>query len=91
MSSIFSDPLYIGTAAGVLTSVSMVPQLIKMISEKKAEDISIGMLLILICGIGLWVYYGILKKDWPIIATNAFSVALNLAMLFFGIHYKKKK
>jgi MtN3 and saliva related transmembrane protein len=90
MTDLFSNPFVIGIVAGVFTGVSMLPQLAMIIHKKKAADISLGMLLILLCGVGLWVYYGILKKDWPIIATNAFSFAVNLLILFFSLKYKKK-
>ena len=49
---------WIGIAAGVLTSVSMLPQLIKIIKEKKAGDVSVVMLLVLIGGLALWAFYG---------------------------------
>ncbi len=81
---------WIGIAAGILTSVSMLPQLIKMIKEKKAQDVSVVMLLVLIAGLGLWAYYGFLKKDMPIIATNTFSVLLNILVLTFKIKYRNR-
>lgn len=88
--SIF-NPLYVGIAAGIITSASMIPQLVKILSEKKADAVSIPMLLILICGVGLWVAYGVMKKDWPIIITNSFSVLVNIAVCVAGIFYKKPK
>ena len=74
---------WIGIAAGVLTSVSMLPQLIKIIKEKKAGDVSVVMLLVLIGGLALWAVYGFMKEDWPIIITNSFSFLLNCVVLFF--------
>lgn len=79
----------IGVIAGVFTSVSLLPQLIKTIKEKDAKSISTVMLLVLIAGISLWIYYGFLKNDIPIIATNIFSDIVNIALLFFSIKYKK--
>ncbi len=87
--SLLANSLLVGTVAGILTSLSMLPQLIKMIREKKAEDVSTGMLIVLICGVGLWVYYGLLKKDFPVLVTNAFSLLLDGTSLFFSIRYKK--
>ncbi len=80
----------IGTAAGVLTATAMLPQLLKMIKQKKAEDVSLGMLGVLIAGIGLWIYYGALKKDLPVLITNCFSIIVNLLLLFLSIRYKNK-
>jgi MtN3 and saliva related transmembrane protein len=82
---------WIGIAAGVLTSVSMLPQLIKIIKEKKAGDVSVVMLVVLISGLALWAIYGFMRKDWPIIITNLFSFLLNCVVLFFRIRYNGVK
>jgi MtN3 and saliva related transmembrane protein len=81
----------VGIAAGVLTGTSMLPQLIKMFQEKKASQVSVFMLLILISGLSLWVWYGFLKKDWPIIVTNLFSLAVNIIMVFLRYKYRNNK
>lgn len=61
----------VGVIASICTAVSMVPQLIKLIKEKKADDISVFMLVVLFVGVGCWVMYGILKTDWIIIISNS--------------------
>ncbi|HTM92189.1 MAG TPA: SemiSWEET transporter [Flavisolibacter sp.] len=81
----------IGLAAGVCTSTSLLPQVVKTIKEKKAEDVSLVMLLVLGTGIILWIVYGIRKNDLPIIATNSFSLLVNITMVVLGIKYKKQK
>ncbi len=81
----------IGLAAGVFTSVSLIPQLIKTIQEKEAKSLSVGMMMVLIIGIGMWIYYGFLKKDIPILVTNIFSEFINVTLLFFCLRYKKKE
>jgi MtN3 and saliva related transmembrane protein len=80
----------VGIAAGIFTALSMLPQLVKILREKKAEDVSGWMLLVLLMGLSLWVVYGYLKQDWPIILTNGFSVLLNLVLAFFRQKYKEK-
>ena len=75
--------------AGVLTSISMMPQLIKVIKEKDVTNISLVMLAILISGLGLWVWYGVIKDEWPIILTNAFAFILNIILLVFYFRYDK--
>lgn len=79
----------IGIIAGILTSTSVIPQLVKTIKEKKAEDISPVMFIVLFCGTSLWAYYGVLREDWPIIITNAFSTLLTTVMLFLKFRYRK--
>jgi MtN3 and saliva related transmembrane protein len=80
--------VYIGIGAGVLTAISMLPQLFKIIKEKKADDISFGMLIVLLAGIAGWIWYGIVKTDYPIIATNSFSFLVNSVVLGLSIRYK---
>ncbi|OSZ77028.1 hypothetical protein CAP36_11415 [Chitinophagaceae bacterium IBVUCB2] len=79
---------YVGIGAGILTACSLLPQLFKIVKEKEAGDISYFMLFILLTGIGGWIWYGILKDDWPIILTNSFSFLVNLVIIFFSIRYK---
>lgn len=81
---------WIGIIAGILTAGSMLPQVIKAFREKKAEDVSLLMLLVLFSGVGLWIVYGIMKKDLPIIATNSFSLLVNATMIVLRIKYKEK-
>ena len=78
----------VGITAGVFTGASMLPQVIKMIKEKKASQVSLFMLLILITGLSLWIWYGFLKKDLPIIVTNIFSLVLNLMMIVLRYKYR---
>ncbi|MEI9943335.1 MAG: SemiSWEET transporter [Chitinophagaceae bacterium] len=80
---------YVGIGAGILTSVSMLPQLFKIIKEKKADDISYVMLFVLMTGIGGWAWYGVLKEDILIIIFNSFSFLVNLVIIFFSVKYKK--
>ncbi len=80
----------LGTAAGVLTSVAMVPQVVKVMRSRNAEDLSWGMIAILITGLSLWVWYGIIKNELPIIVSNAFAVLVNITLLICCILYKKK-
>ena len=81
---------WIGIVAGVLTATSMLPQLIKVIRKKEAEDLSFKMLLILISGIALWIVYGFKRDDMPIIATNSFSLLVNLLLMFYHFKYRNR-
>lgn len=81
----------LGLVAGICTTVSVLPQIRKAWKTKKVEDVSPGMFGILMLGVLLWVIYGIMKNDLPIIATNGASLALNSFMLYLMIRYRKKK
>jgi MtN3 and saliva related transmembrane protein len=82
--------LIVGIVAGILTAASMLPQVFKTLKTKKAEHVSPLMLIILICGVGLWFVYGIFKNDIPLMLTNGFSVLINIFMLFLQWRYKSK-
>jgi MtN3 and saliva related transmembrane protein len=78
----------IGIIASICTSAALLPQLVKLIKEKKSDDISLLMLVSLFAGLGLWVWYGILRNDLIIIFANSFSFSLNLAIAALSIRYK---
>ncbi len=84
------DENILGIIAGILTSVSMIPQLVKVLKEKNAEDLSWTMILVLISGLSLWVWYGFIKDELPIILSNAFAVIVNIILLICCMIYKKK-
>ncbi len=80
----------LGFLAGACTTVAVIPQIIKSWRTKKAMDVSPIMFSILVLGLGLWVVYGVIKEDVPIIATNGISFLLNLFMLFLMISINRK-
>ena len=82
---------YVGIASGILTGVSLIPQLVKVVREKKNEGASIGMLVVLLAGLSGWMWYGILKKDYPIIITNAFSLLTNISILILSFIYRRRQ
>ena len=77
--------------AGILTGTFMLPQLIKVIKEKKVDEISILMLAVLITGITLWIIYGVIRNDMPLIVSNTFSLCVNLVLMYYRIKYRKTK
>ncbi len=79
----------IGLLAATLTTTSFVPQLIKSWRKRETKDISLWMLLILGAGIFLWMVYGLLIHDLPIILANSISFVLVIFILFFKIRYDR--
>jgi MtN3 and saliva related transmembrane protein len=78
----------LGIVAGIFTSSAVIPQLVKTIKTKKAEDVSPFMFLITLTGNALWIYYGVVKSDIAIISTNILSLSINAGMLYFNMRYK---
>lgn len=81
---------WIGIIAGIFTATSMLPQVIKVLKEKKADEISLLMLIVLLTGVGMWIVYGVFRKDLPIIVTNSFSLLVNIFLMILRIKYKRK-
>ena len=84
-----TSDLIIGIGASIFTAVASLPQLIKLFKEKKAGDISVLMYCVLITGLGLWIWYGILKNDWILITSNSLSFLINSAVLILALNFKK--
>ncbi|WP_291144348.1 SemiSWEET family sugar transporter [Flavobacterium sp. UBA7680] len=80
----------IGLFAGACITLSTIPQILKVWKTKKVKDISLKTFSILTFGIAVWIIYGILKEDLPIIITNSVSLCLNLLMVYFIIYYEKE-
>lgn len=79
----------LGLVAGGITSVAMLPQLIKVWKDKDVEDLSLLMILVLVTGLSLWVWYGVIKDELPIILSNAFAVLVNLCLLISYFKFRK--
>lgn len=77
-----------GLIAAVLTTSAFVPQAIKVIKSKQTKDISLGMYIIFEIGLILWLTYGIMLKNLPIIIANIFSLIFSTIILVLKIKYK---
>lgn len=78
----------IGFIAGICTATSLLPQLITTLKQKKAQEVSLFMFIVLLMGNALWVWFGVAKSELPIILTNSFSLLLNIIMLVLKYKYK---
>jgi MtN3 and saliva related transmembrane protein len=77
----------IGTAAGLCSMSSFVPQLIKVAREKSAEGVSLRTYVVNVIGFGLWITYGVLLRSWPVAASNAVNLLLAGAILILRWRY----
>jgi len=75
----------IGLAAAICTTAANLPQLKKAWTTGQTDDISLKMLLLFACGLGLWVVYGVLQKDIIIILANGVSLALLAGLMYLKL------
>jgi MtN3 and saliva related transmembrane protein len=78
----------LGLAAGTITSITFLPQVIQIWKTKSAKDLSLPMLLLLILGVTMWLTYGIIVKDAAIIYTNSMVLTMSFIMLYFKMKFK---
>jgi len=80
---------HIGLVAGALTSVAVIPQVVRTYRTRHARDISIWQPVLLDVGMVLWLIYGIMLKDLPLILANAFSIFCNTLLIGMKIYFKE--
>ena len=68
---------FIGFSAGLLTTLAFLPQVVKTWRSRSTKDLSLPMWLILFVGITLWLIYGILKVDYPLLVANGVTLFLS--------------
>ncbi len=71
----------LGIVAGTLTTASFLPQVVKAYRSKHTKDVSLFMFILLFVGLCLWLIYGFMRSDLPIILANTISLVFVSAML----------
>jgi len=81
---------WLGLSAGFLTSIAVIPQVVRTWRRKQAVDLSVWQPLILIAGLALWLYYGIVIEDTPLIVANSFTIVCYLLLLGMKVFYDRR-
>ena len=79
---------FIGLMAGFCTTISFLPQIVRILRTKSAEDVSLLMIFIYLAGIALWLFYGILTAKMPIIVSNGVTCILASILLICKFRYR---
>lgn len=77
----------LGYFAGTLTVCSFLPQVYRSWKTRRTGDLSMSMFAILITASSLWMVYGALNRDWPVILTNGGMVTLNAALAVAKVRF----
>ncbi|MCA1904082.1 MAG: hypothetical protein CV045_01840 [Cyanobacteria bacterium M5B4] len=77
----------LGMVAATLSTLSFLPQVIKVWQTRSTKDLSTITLVSLNLGIFLWLVYGFLIQKAPVIIANAITLILTLTMLFLKRKY----
>lgn len=84
----FDNLTLLGLAAAACTTASFVPQVLKTIKSRHTKDISLLMYIVLTLGLFLWLIYGLLLRDIPLVAANSISFSLSSIILFLKIKHR---
>jgi MtN3 and saliva related transmembrane protein len=81
------NPTFLGLAAAFCTTVAFLPQVVKTWKTRSTADISLGTFVVLLLGIVLWLAYGVLLGDAPLIVSNGITLVLAGSILVFKLRY----
>ncbi len=79
---------WLGLVAGTLTVGSFLPQVLRTWRTRQTKDLSLGMFALLVAASSLWILYGLVRRDWAVVATNGGMVALNGLLLVAKLRYR---
>ena len=78
----------LGLVAGALTTLSFLPQLLKAWKSRSTHDISIGMFSLLAAGVMLWIVYGVVTADLPVVVANSVTLVFVGLILALKLRYR---
>lgn len=81
----------IGTAAGLLSCITFLPQVIRTWRSRSVRDVSPLMFIIATISTLLWLVYGILIRNFPVIFTNSIVGSLSFIMLFLMFRFRNNQ
>ncbi|MDC0682794.1 SemiSWEET transporter [Sorangium atrum] len=77
----------LGLVAATLTTVSFLPQVLRTVRTRDTRSISVGMYAAFVTGVGLWLIYGLLMQDVPIVVANAITFVLSGIVFLLKLRY----
>lgn len=82
---------YVGSVAGALTTLSFLPQVIRVYKLRSAHDLSYGYLLMFATGVATWFMYGLLIRSVPVITTNLVTLSLVCAIIGMKGYFERRR
>ena len=82
-----STEILVSAAAATLTTAAFVPQALHIIRHRETKAISLFMYVAFAAGVALWLLFGCLIGNWPIIISNAITLVLALAIIAMKLKY----
>ena len=77
----------VGTIAAVLTTTAFIPQAYHSYKTRDLSGVSLSMYSAFTLGVALWLAYGLLLHNWPLIISNVITLALSVMILILKIKH----
>ena len=84
-----SAAVWVGTFAGSMTTLSFLPQVMRVWQRRSAADLSYGYLVAFATGVAAWFIYGVLIRSVPVIITNLVTLTLVCAIVAMKVHFER--
>jgi MtN3 and saliva related transmembrane protein len=81
----------IGSVAAFLTTVAVVPQVVKIWRSRSAKDISLSMYVVFTLGVAMWLVYGLLLGAVPIIVANCVTLLLAVLVIVMRLRWSSHR
>jgi MtN3 and saliva related transmembrane protein len=79
--------ILVSAVAATLTTAAFVPQALHIIRHKETRAISLFMYVSFATGVALWLLFGTMIGNWPIMVSNAITLMLALAIIAMKLKY----
>ena len=79
---------FVGMVAATCTTISFVPQIIKIYRSKHAKDLSLPMYIFFTFGVFMWLIYGVMLNSVPVITANGVTVIFCAYIIAMKLKYK---
>jgi MtN3 and saliva related transmembrane protein len=77
----------LGLLAALLTTAAFLPQVLHTLATRDTRGISLRMYVIFVAGVLLWLIYGLLTRDLPLIVANAVTLVLAGTILYLKLRH----
>ena len=85
--TIFNYTSIIGSTGAVLTTIAFIPQAYHSYKTRDLSGVSLSMYSVFTLGVALWLAYGLLLHNWPLIISNAITLVLSVMILILKLKH----
>lgn len=81
--------LILGYIAAIVMAISIIPQAVKTLKLKQADEISIYYMLLIYIGLSLFGIYGVYVDAIPVVLESVISIILYFPILYYSFKSRK--